>query len=199
MRYKNPELMNKICEFVEKCYFGHSYIPSCSEIGNEMGVSKNTIHRYLVSMDEKEIISYKNGVIETPKMKMISSTVNHAGIIGSVPCGPLSEMEESVEEYVPLPVSIFGDGDKFILHAVGDSMIGAGIDDGDLVVVRKQNTAKEGDIVVALSENGNTLKTLLADEENGTYILHPENPDMDDIRVKDLSIQGIAEYVIKKL
>ena len=198
MRSKDPHLMQSILEFIEICFFQDSHYPSCAEIGNRIGVSRNTVHRYLVSMNETGMISYRDGVAKTPKMEMVSDGIHHAGVIGSVPCGPLTEMEETIEEYVPLPVSIFGEGDKFILHAVGDSMIGAGIDDGDLVVIKRQHTAREGDIVVALSGSGNTLKTLKGNKKDG-FVLHPENPEMEDIPVKELVVQGVAEFVIKKL
>ena len=78
-------------------------------------------------------------------------------------------------------------------------MIDAGIDDGDLVVIRKQNYAHNGDIVVALVENQNTLKTFYRDEQKRKIILHPENKNMDDIVVDDCYIQGIACHVIKEL
>lgn len=199
MRHKNPELMQRIIDFVEKCYFEYNYIPSCSEIGKHTGVSRDTAHRYLVAMDNNGMISYSKGVIETPKMRMVSEEVNHAGIVGSIPCGSPAEMEQAIEEYVPLPVSLFGEGKKYILHASGDSMIGVGINDGDLVVINEQRRANHGDIVVALAGSENTLKTLHIDRKRRRYILHPENPDYDDIPVKELVIQGVAEYVIKKL
>jgi len=198
MRTKDTNLMKHIIEYIETCYFRDTHYPSCAEIGERVGVARNTVHRYLVSMNESGMIAYHGGVAKTPKMEMVSDGVHHAGVIGSVPCGPLTEMEETIEEYVPLPVSIFGEGDKYILHAIGDSMIGAGIDDGDLVVIKRQNTAQAGDIVVALSEGGNTLKTLKGNKKEG-FILHPENPEMEDIPVKDLLVQGVAEFVIKKL
>ena len=78
-------------------------------------------------------------------------------------------------------------------------MIEAGIEDGDLVVIRKQSDANDGDIIVALVEEEATLKRLYRDEENGRIILHPENGDMSDIAVDNCIIQGIAVKVIKDL
>lgn len=78
-------------------------------------------------------------------------------------------------------------------------MIEAGIEDGDLVVIRKQSYANDGDIIVALVEEEATLKRLYRDEENGRIILHPENKDMSDIVVDNCIIQGIAVKVIKDL
>lgn len=87
----------------------------------------------------------------------------------------------------------------FILRASGQSMIEAGIDDGDLVVVRKQVEANEGDIVVALVDNQNTLKRYYRDNANKKIILHPENKTMKDIIVDDCYIQGVACHIIKKI
>ena len=87
----------------------------------------------------------------------------------------------------------------YVLRTRGDSMIDLGIEDGDLVVVKKQNSAQIGDIVVALHNNENTLKTLWFNKETKRYILHPENKSMEDIEVENLLIQGVAKYIIKSL
>ena len=115
-----------------------------------------------------------------------------------IPCGELEEIDASVSEYVNLPISIFGSGDLFILRTNGDSMIEAGIEPGDLVVIERQENAKDGDIVVALGNgNSSSLKRLV--KRGRKYILHPENEKMDDIVVDKLEIQGVARFVIKKL
>ena len=87
----------------------------------------------------------------------------------------------------------------FLLRASGNSMIEAGIEPGDLVVVRKQNTAEEGDIVVALVDNETTLKRFYRDKKHRCCRLHPENSKMKDIYVQDCTIQGVAQNVIKTL
>ena len=120
-------------------------------------------------------------------------------IVGAVPCGPLTECEESIEGYIRLPESLIGQGKFYLLKANGDSMIDAGIDDGDLVLIRQQETADVGDIVVALVENENTLKRLEYNERRGRYYLHPENETMEDIYVENLSVQGVAVKVLKDL
>ena len=104
-------------------------------------------------------------------------------VVGSVSCGPLTFAEENIEEYIKLPTSLLGHGKFFILRASGQSMIGAGIEDGDLVVVRQQETAEPGQIVVALVEDEVTLKRFFPDPQNGCIRLHPENRRMKDIIV----------------
>ena len=103
--------------------------------------------------------------------------------------------------YVKLPKAIFGSGEFFILRANGDSMIDAGIDDGDWIVIRKQNIAEEGDIIVALSDGYNNLKYFYRNKRKGCAILRSANETKHykDIEVYDLQIQGVAQHVIKGL
>ena len=98
------------------------------------------------------------------------------------------------------PFPFFGKGNFYALRASGNSMVDAQIDDGDLVIIREQQTAEVGDIVVALTdEEKNTLKRLCFDSEHQSYYLHPENKEMEDIYVSNLRMQGIATHVIKTL
>lgn len=200
MRSKDPELMEKIKAFAEDYYKEHGETPSNRTIANAMGIGRSTVYYYLVEMARRSIISYVDGIISSEKIEKFMQPVNRAELVGAVPCGTPDECEAMVEEYIPLPVSIFGDGDFYVLRASGDSMIEAGIDSGDLVVIEKQQTASIGDIVVALTdERLNTLKRLCYDDERECYYLHPENPEYDDIYVQSLRIQGVARNVIKSL
>ena len=100
-----------------------------------------------------------------------------------------------------LPEAIFGSGNFYILRANGDSMVDAGIDDGDWIVIEKTNTAAEGDIVVALSDGCNNLKYFYKNKKKGCAILRSANAEKGykDIEVKELQIQGVARKVIKGL
>ena len=125
-------------------------------------------------------------------------------MVGSIRCGDPELEEENVEEYVSLPKSIFGEGKFYILHARGDSMVDAGIEDGDMIVIRMQETAAVGDIVVALDENNeNTLKMYGGiDGDTGDIILRYANEKKYPgrrILVKQLKVQGVAKHVIKSL
>ena len=201
MRHKDMELMRRIREFAERFYAENGRSPSTAEIGRSAGVTKDTVHRYLKEMDEKDMISYNGRSISTEKTERVNLSTTAANFFhGAIPCGPPTTIEASVDEVVRLPTSIFGSGSLYIIRAQGESMIGAGIDDGDLVVVEAKPEASVGDIVVALDgEQQNTLKTLMRDDEDGRYYLHPENPEMGDIYVNELSVQGVAQFVIKKL
>ena len=182
MRHKSEELMQQILNYAEKFLLLNHRSPYTSEIADALGIVKSTVYRYLVEMNERGMLSYHNGAV-----------------LGSVSCGMPQLEEEYVEEYVSLPVSLFGDGEFFILRANGDSMTGAGIHSGDMVVIRKQNTASDGDIVVALVENESTLKRFFLDTERRCVHLHPENPKYPEIYTQNCSIQGVAVHVIKSL
>lgn len=199
MRSKSTELMNQICKYAEQYYLQNGHSPSTTKIAEAVGISRGTAYKYLVEMDERGMIKYDGKEIQTPVTKKVNKDISQTAIVGSIPCGTPEYEEENVEEYVSLPNAIFGKGDFFILRASGNSMIEAGIDDGDLVVIRKQVSAEEGDIVVALVDNQNTLKRFYRDEENKKIILHPENKNMKDIVVDECYIQGVACHVIKSL
>lgn len=199
MRTKSPELMDRIKKFIEEYYFQNGESPSTTKIAEAVGISRAGAYNYLVAMNDRGMIDYTNGVIETTATKKYNHSQATTAIVGSVPCGMPQYEEEYIEEYISLPTALFGTGEFFILRASGTSMIDAGINDGDLVVIRKQSTADEGDIVVALVDNQNTLKRFFKDDKNKRFILHPENKDMDDIIVDNLVVQGVACHVIKEL
>lgn len=118
-------------------------------------------------------------------------------LVGSIRCGNPEDEKESIEEYVSLPVSMFGKGDFHILRAKGDSMMDAGIDEDDLLVIERNCPALEGDIVVALDEDKqNTLKRYAGyDEDSGYYILKYENEARypgKTIKVRSFQVQGVA-------
>lgn len=197
MNQKSSESMDRIISFVNDFYRDNGRSPSIRKVASGTGLGVATVHRYLTAMTEQGYLDYDGEVIVTEQSNKIRNGVFQAGIIGSVPCGPFSLEEEFVEQYVYLPTDIFGGGDMFLLHASGDSMTGAGIDDGDLVLVKRQEEARDGDIVVAWAEGvGNTLKRYR--KYGKTVFLHPENPKYVDIPVKNCKIQGIVTWVLKK-
>lgn len=204
MRSKSKALMDKICSFINEYYKANHRSPSINVIAKAVDVSKTTAYRYLVEMNEKGILSYDGQTIETPHTDKCTTGYFSAPIVGSVRCGDPESEEENVEEYVSLPTSIFGTGEFYILRAVGDSMIDVGINENDLVLIKKQETAAVGDIVVALDENNeNTLKTFAGvDEESGCAILRYENKKAytdKTIKVKKFVVQGVAKHIIKAL
>ena len=127
-----------------------------------------------------------------------------APLVGSIRCGCPEEEQEYVEEYVSLPVSMFGKGDFYILRAKGDSMVDAGIEEDDLLVIERNRPASVRDIVVALDQDGqNTLKRYAGyDEDEECYLLAYENEEKYPgavIKVKSFQVQGVARHVLKAL
>ena len=198
MKHRNTETMDRIVSFVNDFYRDNHASPSLRQIAAGTGVSHMTVKRMLNTMAENGLIDYDGETIVTELSNKTSDEMTNIGILGSIPCGNLSLEEEAIEEIVQLPVSLFGKGELFLLHASGDSMTGAGIDDGDLVLIRKKEEAHNGDIVVAYIEGeGNTLKRYR--QYGHTIFLHPENPKYRDIPLKECKIQGVAINVIKAL
>ena len=190
------------CIAENTCYDGE--VLTVRSIAQRTGVPFQTIAYYLrkllesgeIEADERYGYQF---AIRRPKL-------NHSyriiGLVGGISCGQLNIAEENVEEYLQLPEEYFvGGGEYFALTAEGESMIGAGIEDGDLVLIKKQSVARAGQIVVMLSteftDSGATLKRYYPEPDKGRIRLHPENDEMDDIYIKEGLIQGVAEKVIK--
>ncbi len=198
MKHRNMDSMDLIVPFVDAFYRKEHHSPSLRQLSSGTGIPKTTLLRMLQTLANSGLIDYDGETVVTEQINKTSEETTPVGIIGSIPCGNLSLEEEAIEEIVNLPTALFGRGNLFLLHASGDSMTGAGIDDGDLVLIRKQEEARNGDIVVAYIEGeGNTLKRYK--QYGNTVFLHPENPKYRDIPILDCKIQGIAINVIKKL
>ena len=204
MRSKSLELKKQIYTFVNEWRQAYGRSPSLKNIADGMGVSRTTVYRYLLEMnDENWGLTYTGDAIETKEFNSENTYLSTAKIVGSIPCGEATPEEEYVEDYINLPASLFGKGEFYILRARGDSMTDVGIDEGDMVVIRKQQTADIGNIVVALDdENCNTLKRFGGFDDEGNAILEYMNQEVypdKTIIVKELIVQGVAEHVIKKL
>lgn len=199
MQHKDEELMQRIFDFVNEYYKTNNKSPVIRTIAAGVNTGKNTVLRYLVEMNKRGMLVYDGKSIKTPQSELIlERSSRNAGVVGYVSCGQPMLAEENIEEYIPLPTRIFGSDDLYILIASGDSMIEAGISEGDYLVVRKQDTANEGDIVVALVDGEETtLKRILFDRKTEEIILHPENRRLQDIRVRQCEIQGVLTNVIK--
>lgn len=202
MQHQNTEYYGYILNYIEdhKERFGES--PSLRDIGNALGMTKSSVSRYLATMR-------KNGMLEIENARNIILTKNkpqqqivNIPLIGKVACGLPKFAEENIEEYIPLPASYLGKGTFFILEADGESMIDAGIEPGDLVIIRQQNTANPGDIVVALTDitdSTATLKRYYPEPKLRKIRLHPENSEMEDQYYDEVIIQGVAIRVMKNV
>lgn len=199
MQRLNPENFRLIEDFVNSYADANGgRIPSLGEIGAGLGISKSTVSKYLNIMKAEGSIEFEGhrGIV-TKQMRMDAEGFCSVPVLGEVACGLPILAEENISEYVRLPVSLFGRGEFFLLRARGDSMINAGIDDGDLVLARKQEVAEYNQIVVALVGDEATLKRFRPDGDK--IYLHAENPAYDDIVLESCMIQGVAVKIIKDI
>ena len=155
----------------------------------------SSVFRYVNALEkEGRIAKTTQGNIATPQNLRRGGTIM-IPLVGSVACGAPNIGVEHIEETFAFPTSLFGSGEMFMLRTYGDSMIDVGIRKDDLIVVKKQNYANDGDIVVALVDGETTLKRFYKD--GSKIILYPENKTMKDIIVKECDIQGVLVSCIK--
>ena len=200
MRKKNPALYQSIKTYVERHYEKEGRSPTVREIETGTGITRPTVQRYLTAMRESGEIEY-NGIrgVRTMVMNKTNRETASVAMVGAIACGTPIYAEENIQEYYRFPVALLGQGTYFMLRAKGESMIDAGISDGDLVLVRQQNTADPGQIVVALVDDEATLKRFYPEPENQRIRLHPENETMEDIYVENCLVQGVAVKALKDL
>ena len=204
MRPFNQTYLDDILKFVNKYYQDNRVAPTIVQVSSGVGVPRSTTHRYLQELRKRGLLEYDRGILSAPESAKMKTAYISAPLVGSIQCGSPEEEEEFVEEYVSLPVSLFGKGDFYILRAKGDSMVDAGIEEDDLIVIERNCPAKIGDIVVALDpDNQNTLKRYAGfDKTERRYILKYENEAKypgEEIKVQSFMLQGIARHVIKSL
>lgn len=199
MRSKNQEIMNEIVSYINESFLNNHIIPSLQEISDRIGLSKGRISSYIIDMESRGLIeraSDRRGLL-TPMIRQMSN-FHLIPVVGKIACGTPILAEQNIDSYISISGNFLGVGEFFVLIAQGDSMINAGIDDGDYVVIRKQSTANEGQIVVALIDGEEaTLKRFYIDKRKRKVRLHPENDSLKDMYYDTIDIQGIVVKVIK--
>ena len=202
MKNIRNEAKSTIVDYIDQYYSDYRAIPSVRDIAAGTGISVSTVHRSLKDMKENGELEYR-GRRSVSTLRMEMEGRHHAmPVLGYVACGEGQEETEEVIEYIRMPESLIGQGEFFALIAKGESMVDAGIHPGDYVVIRKQNTAEVGDIIVALDQGANNLKVLGYNKKRERYFLRSCNEDRErykDIYPEELQIQGVAVCVSKKL
>ena len=193
MANQRGDTQAKILAYIEKATLQKGYPPSVREICDATGLkSTSTVHGHLIRLEKKGLLyrdSMKPRAISVPSdHQMYRTEMINVPIVGRVSAGSPILATENIEDYIALPQSMLGEGEHYVLGVRGESMIEAGIMDGDYVVVRKQPTAYNGDIVVAMVEDDATLKRFY--RENGHFRLQPENSTMEPIIVPEVTILG---------
>lgn len=186
----------KVMDYIRRFSEENGYTPSVREIGAYCGIkSTATVHSYIERLQEK-------GYLNKAENKKRAVTLGKSGsvnipLLGTVTAGQPVFAYENYEEYYSFPLGEFRGEDLFMLHVQGTSMINAGICDGDKIIVRRQQTAADGEIVVALVGESATVKRLF--RRNGKIILHPENEVLDDFvyNPEEVSILGKVVGLIR--
>lgn len=217
MRKKDPNELNKrekaIIKFIEKEVKQNGYPPSVREIGKAVGLSSTaTVHGYLAQLEKKGYIkkeSQKGRTLrllknDEPYEQMKMSKEFYSGkemvnvpVVGKITAGAPILAVENVTDTFPIPIDFVGNSESFMLTVRGESMVEAGILDGDYILVKKQNTANNGEIVVALIDDEATVKTFY--KEKNHIRLQPENSTMEPIIVPDCKILGKVGGVFRKI
>ena len=192
---KRDEKIAAVYNFTEKYIEDNGFPPSVREIGRACGIkSTASVYDYIDALVKSGLLTKaesKKRTLNTAKKKCGYTL---APVIGKVTAGAPILAVENFEGYYPLSDE-FGE-DAFILSVAGTSMIGAGILNGDKIIVRRQSYCENGDIAVAMYDDSATVKTFY--KKNGKIILHPENPAMDDIVLDDVVILGKVIGLIRK-
>ena len=191
---KLTDKQREILEYLKECILQKGYPPAVREICEAVHLkSTSSVHAHLETLE-------KNGYIRRDPTKpraieIVDENFNltrremvNVPIVGKVAAGEPILAVENIENYFPIPAEFMPNEPTFILQVQGESMINAGILDGDYVLVQQQPTANDGDMVVALVDDSATVKTFY--KENGYYRLQPENDFMDPIIVSEVMIMG---------
>ena len=186
----------EIFDFIKSYSARFGYPPTVRDIGKAVGLaSSSTVHAHLANLEKLGLLRRdpsKPRAIELldRAVEQVKSIVRPDGLplVGQVAAGSPVLAEENIEEYVPVPTLAGGDEGQFILRVRGESMIEAGILPDDYVVVRPQETAEDGEIVVALVGEDATVKRFFREEDH--IRLQPENASMEPIRTRDVRVLG---------
>lgn len=196
MRTLNEGTLNEVENCIKEYQKQNGQSPSFRDIRKGVGLSSlSMVQKYVLALEGQNRINRNDdgSVRLPPQLDPGNSTLTP--LIGEIACGQPNLAIEHIEESFALPKSLFGSGELMMLRTNGDSMIEIGIEDGDLIVIRRQNYADDGEVVVACVGDDATLKRLY--HRNGKIVLHPENKDMEDIIVKHCDIQGVLVSCIK--
>lgn len=198
-----------VYEFIESYILQKGYGPTVREIAEAVHLSSpSTVHVHLKTLEEKGYIvrdPLKSRSIALPGKPEQEEAFGSAGssdtlslpLVGNVAAGEPILAEHNVETTMQLPTEIVGDSASFILAVHGESMIEAGINDGDYVVVKEQQVARNGEIIVALIDDGATVKRFYKEEDH--IRLQPENSSMDPIITRECAIVGKVVAVLRKV
>ena len=197
---KTQEKINIIFDYIDGYVKRNKYSPSVREICNDLGIkSTATVYAYLEKLKEMNLINLAAGKKRAIEVVSAKSDVSYTDIplVGKIAAGEPITAVQNIEETLSLPTDMFGSGNMFMLTVVGSSMIEAGINDGDKIIVKQQNYANNGEIVAAMINDTATVKRYY--KEENCIRLHPENSLLNDIIITDgdFAILGVVKGLIR--
>jgi len=199
MREKGLETQNRILDFIKREIQKRGYPPSVREICEAVKLkSTSTVHGHLIQLEKRGLI--RRDSTKPRAMEVLDNPLSRGRsvpLVGQVTAGLPILAEENIEDYIVLPQDMIGHDDVFVLQVRGDSMIGASILDGDYIVVRKQSDAVNGQIVVAMSDDGEATVKRIYYEKNRVR-LQPENPYMDPLYFDDVTVLGRVVALLRQ-
>jgi repressor LexA len=202
MDLKLTKRQQEIFDFIKRYSAEHGYPPTVRDIGKAIGLtSSSTVHAHLANLEKLGLI--RRDPTKPRALELLGQAakkiVRPPGlpVLGRVAAGAPLLAEENIEEYVDVPEIAGGDKGEYVLRVQGDSMKNAGILEGDFVVVRPQETATDGEIIVALVGEEATVKRFYKEADH--IRLQPENDAMEPIRVRDVSILGRVVGVCRRV
>lgn len=212
MSEKVTKRQQAVLDCIEECIREKGYGPTVREVCQSLGLSSpSTVHVHLKALEDKGLIkrdplksrsialTYPLGEPESISniLQPSFSKIVNVPLVGNVAAGSPILAEENITDTISLPTDIVGDSPSFLLSVRGESMIEAGINDGDYVVVKEQPVANNGDIVVAIIDDGATVKRFYKEVDH--IRLQPENSTMEPIITRDCSIAGKVVAVFRRL
>jgi repressor LexA len=211
MAQKVTKRQQAVLDCIEACIREKGYGPTVREVCQTLGLSSpSTVHVHLKALEDKgyikrdplksRSIALTYPIEDAPSPVVLAATYSNlvnVPLVGDVAAGSPILAEENITDTMTLPTDIVGDAPSFMLSVRGESMIEAGINDGDYVVVKEQPVANNGDIVVAIVDDGATVKRFYKEADH--IRLQPENSTMDPIIVSDCSIAGKVVAVFRRL
>ncbi|MFO7947504.1 MAG: transcriptional repressor LexA [Armatimonadota bacterium] len=197
----------EILDFIVSYIDDNGYPPTVREIGEKVGLSSSSsVHFHLKALEASGYLQRDGSLTrairpivddDDASSASTSSPLQEIPLIGRVAAGEPIFASQNTEDVLPMPATLFPDSDLFMLEIKGDSMINAGILDGDYVVVQAQETAENGDIIVALMQDEATVKRFY--RRNDHIELQPENDDMEPIRASDVQVVGRVRGVVRRM
>ena len=203
MDLKLTKRQQEIFEFIKKYSAKHGYPPTVRDIGKAIGLgSPSTVHAHLHNLEKLGVL--KRDPSKPRALELLGEAARKVvpgrpglPLVGRVAAGAPILAEENIEDYVEVPQLLGGDVGEYILRVRGDSMKDAGILDGDFVVVQRQDTATNGEIVVALVGEEATVKRYFREEDH--VRLQPENDDFEPIRTREVAVLGKVVGVCRRM